>query len=97
MGQIISVSGTVVGDSAIYDADRSISGQDGESYESLEAAEAASSFPAQLAARVFAADGAITRVFAGSNGIVVQRSGGWSGSDLEQVRSVIEQFFVFYR
>lgn len=97
MGQIISVTGTVVGDSAIYDADRSISGQDGEAYESLEAAEAESSFPAQLAARVFDADSAVTRVFAGSNGIVVQRSGGWSDSDLEKIRSIIENFFVFYR
>lgn len=97
MGQIISVEGTIVGDSAIFDADRSLSGQDGGAYESLEETADDSTFPAQLAARVFEADSAVNRVFAGSNGIVVRRSGGWSEADLNAIGSVIEEFFVFYR
>ena len=36
MGQLITVTGTIAGDSAIFEADRSISGQDGGAFESLE-------------------------------------------------------------
>lgn len=97
MGQIINVTGTVTGDSAIFEADRSFSGQDGESFESIEATVDDSTFPAQLAAGVFEADGAVTSVFTGSNGVVVRRDGGWSHADVTRIGTVIEEFFVFYR
>ncbi len=97
MGQIIKVTGTVAGDSAIFEADRSLSGQDGGAFESIEATADDSTFPAQLAARVFEQDAAVTRVFSGSNGVVVRRTGGWSETDLARIGSVIEEFFVFYR
>ena len=97
MGQIINVTGTIAGDSAIFDADRSLSGQDGGAYDSVEETADDPTFPAQLAARVFEADPAVTRVFAGSNGVVVQRTGGWSQDSLDAISDVIERFFVFYR
>ncbi len=97
MGQIINVTGTVAGDSAIFAADRSLPGQDGGAYESVEATADDTTFPARLAARLFGEDPAVTRVFAGSNGIVVRRSGGWSDSDVARIGTVIEEFFVFYR
>lgn len=96
MGQTINVTGSVSGDSAIFDADRSLSGQDGGAYDSVEATADDSTFPAQLAARAFERDPAITRVFAGSNGIIVRREGGWSEAELNQISSLIEEFFVFY-
>ena len=97
MGQLISVTGTIAGDSAIFEADRSLSGQDGGAYESVEETVDDPTFPAQLAARVFEADPAVSRVFAGSNGLVVRRTGGWSQDALDEIAQVIEQFFVFYR
>lgn len=97
MGQIINVTGTVTGDSAIFEADRSLSGQDGGSFDSIEETVDNRTFPARLAARVFEADGAVTSVFTGSNGVVVRRDGGWSDDDVTRVGTVIEEFFVFYR
>jgi hypothetical protein len=97
MGQIINVTGTVTGDSAIFEADRSLSGQDGGSFDSIESTADNSTFPARLAARIFEADGAVTGVFAGSNGVVVRRGGGWSDADVTRAGTVIEEFFVFYR
>jgi hypothetical protein len=96
MGQVISVSGTVAGDSVIFEADRSLSGQDGGSYESIEETVDDTTFPARLAARVFEVDGRISRVFSGSNGIVIRREGGWDQADVDAIASLIEQFFVFY-
>ena len=97
MGQIINVTGTVSGDSAVFEADRSLSGQDGGSYESIEETADDPTFPARLAARLFESDTAVNRVFAGSNGVVIRRTGGWTDSDVTQVGAVIEEFFVFYR
>ena len=97
MGQIINVTGTVSGESAIFEADRGLSGQDGGSFESIEETVDDPTFPARLAARVFESDNAVNRVFTGSNGVVIRRSGGWTDSDVSNVGTVIEEFFVFYR
>ena len=97
MGQIINVTGTVSGESAIFEADRGLSGQDGGSFESIEETVDDTTFPARLAARVFESDNAVNRVFTGSNGVVIRRSGGWTDSDVARVGAVIEEFFVFYR
>lgn len=96
MGQIISVAGTTLGATAIFEADRSLSGQDGGSYESSPDTAEDTTFPARLAAEIFAADPGVTRVFVGSNGIVVHRDNPWSDPELERIGSVIEDFFVFY-
>lgn len=97
MGQIINVTGTVSGEAAIFEADRSLSGQDGGSFGSIEQTVDDTTFPALLAARVFEADDAVNHVFTSSNGVVVRRSGGWTDSDVGRIGSVIEEFFVFYR
>ncbi|MDH3606552.1 MAG: hypothetical protein OER12_06120 [Acidimicrobiia bacterium] len=97
MGQVINVTGAIAGDSAIFEADRSLSGQDGGAYESLADTADDATFPARLAARAFEADSSITRVFSGSNGIVVRREGGWSEDDVASMSSLIEEFFVFYQ
>lgn len=96
MGQVIHVTGSTAGDAAIFEADRSLSGQDGGAYESREETDGDPTFPARLAARAFDSDSAITRVFAGSNGIVVHRQGGWSEAEMARMGSLIEEFFVYY-
>lgn len=96
MGQLINVKATVLEDVVVFESDRSISGQDGLSFGSLEAASTSVTFPARLATRLFESDPAIDHVFGGSNGIVVRRTGGWPSDVLESVTTVVERFFVFY-
>lgn len=97
MGQAITVESIVAGGSAIFDANRSISGQDGHAYTSAAEAAEDDGFPAKLAGEIFAIDSRVTSVYAGSNGIVVVREGGWDETSVGAVGSVIEDFFVFYR
>lgn len=96
MGQPIEVAATRLGDVVMFDTDRSITGQDGAAFESRETAEADSSFPGQLAARLFVADGGIDHVFVASNQVVVRRSVGWSDDAVDEVGRVISDFFLFY-
>lgn len=96
MGQSISVAGTVLGATAIFEADRSLSGQDGESFDAKPDLSGDATFPAQLAARLFDADTGVTGVFVGSNGIVVHRGSSWGDTEVDRIGSVIEDFFVFY-
>ncbi len=98
MGQVINVTKiTVIGDAAVFDSDRSISGQDGDGYDSAEQAADDSTFPAQLAEAIFGGDEAIGHVHVASNSVVVKRPGGWSDSDTAATAAVIREFFVFYR
>ena len=95
MGQRIVLRGsTVIGDVAVFDTDRTISGQDGESFSSVEAARDGISFSARLAERLFESDEAIDSVFVQSNAVTVRRAGGWDGTDA--AGGVIEGFFEFY-
>ena len=95
MGQrIVLKDATVIGDVAIFDTDRSISGQDGDSFTSAEAAAEVESFSAQLATKVFEADSDVTSVFVQSNQVVVGRSNAWSSTD--EIGGVIERFFIHY-
>ena len=97
MGQPINVhAARVVGDVAIVDGDRSISGQDGGSYSDAAEASAGETLPARLANRIMTADPAVDHVFAGSNAIVARRPGGWDDPSLATLQRTIEDFFVFY-
>jgi hypothetical protein len=92
--RIVLRASTVIGDVAIFDTDRTISGQDGESFASPAAAQDGISFSARLAERIFELDDAVTAVFVQSNAVTVRRSGGWSSTD--EVGSAIEGFFEYY-
>ena len=95
MGQRIELrDATVIGDVAIFDTDRAISGQDGDAFASAEEAAASGNFSAQLAGRIFESDGAVTSVFVQSNQVVVGRDGGWPSTD--EVGGVISRFFIHY-
>ena len=87
----------MVGESAIFEADRSLSGQDGGSYDSPQAAAADGTFGGELAAALFDADPLTTNVFVASNAIVVNRQAGWDDAGLGAASAVIRNFFVFYR
>ena len=96
MGQLIEVESTQVGNIAVFDTDRSITGQDGTAYGALADAQAGEDFPDQLAARLFTSDSAIDHVFVASNQVVVRRNGGWQPDVMGAAAKVIREFFVFY-
>ena len=97
MGQRIEVlSSTVVGDSVVFDTDRSITGQDGVFYSSAEEAAAGEAFPDVLAQRLFASDDGVASVFVASNTVTVTRSGGWDDGAVAAASTVVTEFFVFY-
>lgn len=96
MGQPIQVRATLMGDVALLDTDRSITGQDGSVYSSLDEAEESDRFPARLAARLFSSDDAIDHVFVASNQVVVRRNGGWDQTPLDAASAVVADFFLYY-
>jgi hypothetical protein len=96
MGQPIQVDATRLDDVVVFDTDRSITGQDGAGFGSAAEAEASGTLPAELAGRLFAADGSVNHVFVASNQVVVRRSGGWSDGDVDAASRVISDFFLFY-
>ncbi len=97
MGQTINVSKpTVIGRVALFDTDRSLSGQDGEAYPSLASAEAGSTFPAGLAHRLFTVDRMLSNVFVYSNVVSVERPAAWDEDSLSVVSAAIRDFFIIY-
>jgi hypothetical protein len=94
MGQPIELTSIVLGDVALFDTDRCITGQDGAGFTRDEAVE--DSFPARLAGRLFSADEALDHVFVGSNQVVVRRPSGWDDAALAAASAAIASFFVFY-
>lgn len=97
MGQKIEIDSVrVVDDSIIVSTNRSLTGTDGEGFDSADAAEEAATFAASLAGRVFGADDAVRRVFVTSNVAVIAREGGWDDASTSTVSGVIENFFLFY-
>jgi hypothetical protein len=97
MGQTINLeSSRVIGDVVMLDTDRSITGQDGVSYASVDEAASSDIFPARLAARLFEADAAIDHVFVASNQVVVRRPSGWDDAALTASVDVVQAFFRYY-
>jgi len=95
MGQSIEVSSSVVGDIAMFDTDRAITGQDGVSFTAGDEI-TSSDFPAELARRLFAEVPGIDHVFVASNQVVVRRPHGWDDDVVETAGNVISGFFRFY-
>ena len=96
MGQRIEVKPTAVGTAAIFDTDRSITGQDGTSYASPDEAAADERFAGRLAGELFAADETTQSVWIASNTVVVTRADPWDEDALEAASDVIERFFIYY-
>jgi hypothetical protein len=96
MGQTIEVKSVVMGEVALFDTDRSVTGQDGHGFDSVTAAENGVTTADRLAAKLFASDAAINHVFVLSNQVTVRRTDGWSDEIAGQAAAVIRDFFIFY-
>lgn len=96
MGQLIEVDHLVLGDVALFDTDRSLSGQEGESYAEPETAAASGTFPGQVAAALLTELPTIQSVYVFSNTISVKQSGGWSVESAETAAGIIRNSLVHY-
>ncbi len=99
MGQQIVIESELVGDVAVFTGDRSLTGQDPESYRTApEAAEAAESdnIGAILATRLFDLDDAIDYVYVQSNNVMVRRTVGWDDIARDETQAVVESLFIHY-
>lgn len=98
MGQTIEINKTDVVDHVlVIDTDRSLAGQDGERFAGVETARLGTTFPAQLAVRLFEADGSVDHVFVMSNTVSVRRPTGWNDQAIETASRTVSEFFRFYR
>lgn len=97
MGQTIEINRTTVLDKVLLiDTDRTLAGQDGEAYGSVEAAGRSATFPARLAARMLAADPEIDHVFVMSNQVSVRRISGWGDESTDTMTRIVSEFFRVY-
>ncbi|MGF1616384.1 MAG: ferredoxin--NADP reductase [Acidimicrobiia bacterium] len=93
MGQTIEVKSTRIGDVALFDTDRSLTGQDSHSFTGTSESDDP---PALLANRLFASDPSVLHVHVLSNTVSIERDGGWDDASLAAARSVIAGLFIFY-
>ena len=97
MGQRIEIDDArVVDDTLIVSTNRSLTGTDGEGFDTVEDTEAFDTFGAQAAAELFGSDDAVARVYVASNVLVISRTGGWDDQSATSAQKVIEEFFLFY-
>lgn len=96
MGQKIEVTSVVAGDVALFEGDRSITGQDGYGFSSVSESEAIATTAARLAAQLFGNDAKTDYVFVLSNQVTVRRADGWSEESVAETIGIIRDFFVFY-
>lgn len=93
MGQEISVRATRLGNVAIFDLDRSLTGQDPEVFHSSPEGD---SPPERLARRLWNADGQLTSVHVLSNIATVARSHPWTEESLSEAQAIIAKLFAHY-
>ena len=95
MGQRIEVTSTAIGDTAIFDLDRSLTGQDQVSFSGPPGN--TDSPPSLLAYRLFSADPEINHVHTLSNTVSVTREGGWPDDVINSAADKIANLFIHYR
>ncbi|CAN5747823.1 ferredoxin--NADP reductase [soil metagenome] len=93
MGQTIQVQSTQIGDVALFDTDRSLTGQDSHSFAGPSDGDDP---PALLSNRLFDSDPAMRHVHVLSNTVSIERDGGWDQASVAAASSVISNLFVFY-
>lgn len=97
MGQTIEINRTEVIDHVlVIDTDRSLAGQDGESFSGVGSARAKTTFPARLAVRLFESDASVDHVFVMSNLVQARRPPGWSDESVAALSRVVSDFFLYY-
>lgn len=93
MGQRIEVSATPIGNVAVFDLNRSLTGQDGVAFDNPPSGETP---PATLARRLWESDDEINNVYVLSNTVSVRRDTDWAPDDLETASRVISNLFVYW-
>jgi len=97
MGQTIEIKKvTPVGRVLVVDTDRSITGQDGESFTGKQTAGQVDTFPAQLAVRLFEADPEVDYVYVMSNTVSIRRRTDWDDDSMTASSEVVSEFFRIY-
>lgn len=93
MGQLIEVETTTVGNVAVFDLDRSLTGQDARVFAGPSNDP---SPPATLARRLWESDDALSSVHVLSNIVTIHRDGGWDDGRLQSARNTIANLFVYW-
>ena len=97
MGQTIQIrDANVVAEMLLVSTDRSLTGQDGETYTPADSITVDAIFPAQLALRLFQSDPSIDHVYVMSNVLSIRRPGGWDEASIASTNEVVANFFLFY-
>ena len=97
MGQTIEIKKvTPVDRVLVVDTDRSITGQDGESFTGKQTAAQVDSFPARLAVRLFEADAEVDYVYVMSNTVSIRRRTDWDDASMTAASDVVADFFRVY-
>ena len=95
MGQKIELKTTQFGKNVIFDLNRSLSGQDGETYHNIAHASLTNEISAQLAMNLFQFANDFENIFIQSNVVTINftKNMGTAVTDFEKL---IEDFFLFY-
>lgn len=97
MGQTIEIkSATPIERVLLIDTDRSLTGQDGESFTGRQIAAQDDTFPAKLAVRLFESVPEIDYVHVMSNTISVRRRTDWDDESERKAVKVVAEFFRVY-
>ncbi len=97
MGQPIQVMDRVVlGDVALFDTDRTLTGQDGETYSTMADTERTETFGSAIAARLLESDDRLDSVYVLSNSLSLRRPDGWTEEALDNASETIRTFFIVY-
>ncbi len=97
MGQTIEIKKvTPVGRVLVVDTDRSLTGQDGESFTGAQTARQVDTFPARLAVRMFESDPEVDYVHVMSNAVSIRRRSDWESESIAKASEVVSEFFRIY-
>lgn len=94
MGQLIDVKARIIGEVAVFDLDRSLTGQQIEAFTEPSTDDSPAGL---LTRRLWELDDSIASVQILSNTVTVSRRGGWDGKTLSTVEDVLANLFVHYR
>ena len=96
MGQLIEVEHLLLGNVAIFDTDRSLSGQDGETFTDADDAGESETYPGLVAQGILNHDVGIKSVYVFSNTISVSHSSEWTDDRAAAVAEIIRNSLVHY-
>ena len=96
MGQKIELKTTKFNKNIIFDLNRSLSGQDGETYHNIAHASLSNEVSAQLALKLFQFSNEIENIFIQSNVVTINFYSN-IGTEVSEYEKQIEDFFLFYK